>query len=253
MKKIEIAAVKVKTALNRFIPDSKYQFFASGIITAGGSGTRMGGVAKQFMNICEIPCIVYSLKAFQSCPEINEIIVVCRQGDEETIRTLCENYGISKLSAVVPGGATRQQSVANGFAAVCEKSDFVAIHDAARPLILSKHISMLLKNARRYGAACAAMKVSDTIKRARGEMILETVSRDDLYSVQTPQVFKTDLYRVSLALFQNDPFDCTDDCSLAEHAGFPIRLCELDHPNFKITTPQDLLTVESIIKERNHG
>ena len=254
MNKIEIAAVKVKNSIQHLFPGKYEKSFSSAIITAGGSGTRLGGSPKQLRELCGKPCIVYSLLAFQQCKDIDEIIVVARAGQEEEIDLLCQEFGISKLKSIVVGGDTRQESVANGFMQISPKSKLVAIHDAARPLILSSQISKLLEEANRFGGATAAKKCADTVKRADANgLILETVPRDDLYAVQTPQVFKTDLYRVALALSKRDGISVTDDCSLAENAGFSVKLCELDGPNYKLTLEDDLLTITSILKERENG
>lgn len=254
MNKIEIAAVKIQNSINRIFPGEYEKKFSSAIITAGGSGTRLGGAPKQLRKICDVPCILYSLLAFQNCKEIDEIVVVVRDGQQNEVAELCRTHDISKLTSIVAGGNSRQESVSNGFFAISKKSNMVAIHDAARPLILPHQISDLLEKANRYGAATAAKKASDTMKRAdKNAMILETVPREDLYNVQTPQVFKVDLYRVSLALANKDGFVVTDDCSLAEHAGFPVKLVELDGPNFKLTTEDDLVTITSVLKERKHA
>ncbi len=254
MLKLEIASLKFQNALNKAFPNSKKEYFSSAIITAAGSGTRMGGVSKQLLDLCGKPCLAYSLLAFQNCIDISEIIIVARESEKEIIQKICTNYGITKLKAIVFGGETRQASVSNGFSAINISSDFVLIHDAARPLILPESITKLLKDARRYGAATAAKKISDTIKRSLdGKFISETVPREDLFSVQTPQVFKTDLYRVALALAEKDQITVTDDCSLAEHAGFSVKLCDLGIQNLKLTTSEDLNLVKSILMERENG
>ena len=228
LTKLEIAAVKLRNKLSCAFPNPHKKLFSSAVITAAGSGTRMGGTKKQLMPLLGNPCILYSLLAFQNCPDISEIIVVARDEDHSVIEKLCRDHKITKLSAVTSGGSTRQESVSRGFSKIHPKSDMVAIHDAARPLILPSQISLLLETARKYGASCAAKKVSDTIKRANLDgIILDTIPREDLYSVQTPQVFKTDLYRIALAISEKDGIAVTDDCALAEYAGFRIKLCEL--------------------------
>lgn len=254
LTKLEIAAVKLQTKLNSAFPNSYKKLFSSAVITAAGSGTRMGGTKKQLMPLLDRPCILYSLLAFQNCTDISEIIVVSREEDIPEIKKICLEHKITKLSSIVSGGKTRQESVSRGFSVINPKADFVAIHDAARPLVLPSHISRLLENAKKYGAATAAKKISDTIKKANSrQIILETVPREDLYSVQTPQVFKTDLYRVSLALAHKSGVEVTDDCALAEFAGFQVKLCEIGAPNLKITTPEDLDLINFYLKERENG
>ena len=254
MNKLEITSVKIQNSLNRIFPGKYEKKYSSAIITAGGAGTRLGGDPKQLRELNGKPCILYSLLAFQNCKSINEIVVVARDEHESVIKKLCEEHKITKLCAIARGGETRQESVYNGFLAISKKANMVAIHDAARPLILPEQIELLLEQANRYGASTAAKKAVDTIKRADSNgFILETVPRDDLFNVQTPQVFKTDLYRVATALANKDCFTGTDDCSLAEHAKFPVKLCELNGPNFKLTTQEDLLTITAILKERENG
>lgn len=254
MTKIEIGFAKFRNHLNAIFPNKKKRLFSSAIITAAGSGRRMGGVSKQLLMIGNKPCVLHSLLAFQNCDEIDEIIIVAKINEIAIMENICRENGISKLKAVVSGGDTRQESVSNGFSAVSKKSDLVAIHDGARPLIQSHHITQLLNEARQYGASCAAKKMSDTVKRVREDgFILDTVPREDLFTVQTPQVFKTDLYRVALALAQKDGISVTDDCALAEHAGFSVKLCDLAMLNLKITTESDVSLANLLIGEKEHA
>lgn len=254
MNKIEIGFAKFRNQFNTIFPNNKKRLFSSAIVTAAGSGQRMGGVSKQLLTIGNKPCVLHSLLAFQLCREIDEIIIVAKADEISTMENICHENKITKLKAVVPGGNTRQESVSNGFLAVSKKSDLVAIHDAARPFIQPCHVTLLLNEARRYGASCAAKKMSDTVKRS-GEngFILDTIPRDDLYTVQTPQVFKTDLYRASLAMAQKDGITVTDDCALAEHAGFSVKLCDLPILNLKITTESDLALANLLIKEKENA
>jgi len=254
MTKLEICAVKVKNKLDQVFPSAKKKWFCSAVITAAGSGSRMGGVSKQTLSLNNKPCIAYSLIAFQNCIDIDEIIITAKADEIELLREISNKFGITKLKDIVPGGSTRQESVSKGFSAVSDKSDIVAIHDAARPLIQPNQISELIYNTKRYGAATAAMPMYDTVKRGdKNSLIVETVPRDDLFTVQTPQVFKTDLYRVALALAEKESFSATDDTSLAEFAGFPVKLCQVSAMNTKLTTSFDVEIITSILKERENG
>lgn len=254
MTKLEICAVRVRNKLNQVFPSSKKQWFCSAIITAAGSGTRMGGISKQILPLNKKPCIAYSLLAFQNCNDINEIIITAKASEVKILREICEKYGITKLKEIIPGGSTRQESVSLGFTAVSKGSDIVAIHDAARPLILADQITELICNAKRYGASTAAMPMYDTVKRGdKNGIAVETVPREGLFTVQTPQVFKTDLYRVALAIAEKDGFTATDDTSLAEHAGFPVKLCQVSPMNTKLTTSFDVDIITSLLKERKNG
>lgn len=251
INKLEIAATKFRIGLSRAFPHNKKHLFCSVILCAAGSGTRMGGVSKQLIELLGKPCFIYSAQAFEKAPEVDEIVISARADQVEEIRALCDRYSLKKVSAVTAGGDTRQESVKRGFEKISNNSDIVMIHDAARPLITSSDVSLLYQKACRHGAVCASTPVTDTVKRAdsRG-VILETVPRDDLYLVQTPQVFLTDLYRVSLSLAERDGVMATDDCALAEHAGFPIQLVQLSFPNVKITRKEDLDLVLKLLKER---
>lgn len=251
MTRIEIGFAKFRNKLNSIFPSDKKHLFASAIVTAAGSGQRMGGVSKQLLVIGNMPCILYSLLAFQECDGIDEIVIVAKSDEIPEMEKICRDHNITKMKAVVSGGNTRQESVSKGFLAISKKSDLVAIHDAARPFIQPCNVDFLLNEARRFGASCAAKKMTDTVKRADGNnIILETVPRDDLYTVQTPQVFKTDLYRAALAIAQKDGIAVTDDCALAEHAGFSVRLCDLPILNLKITTESDVVLANILMKER---
>ncbi len=254
MTGIEIAAVKFRNQLNRLFPNGNKRPFASAIITAAGSGIRMGGVSKQRVLLAGNPCLLYSLQAFEQCEGIDEIIITAKSGEEAEIQELCQANCISKLKRVVTGGQTRQESVKNGFSYVNRNAELVAIHDAARPLIKPSAIQSLLDAAKRYGAACAAERMVDTVKLGNGkDMVVKTIPREELFTVQTPQVFKCDLYRVSLALAEKDGIAVTDDCSLAEHAGFPIKLCQISSCNLKLTRPEDARILSAILEERKNG
>ncbi|MBQ3865604.1 MAG: 2-C-methyl-D-erythritol 4-phosphate cytidylyltransferase, partial [Clostridia bacterium] len=211
----------------------------------------MGGISKPLYPLNGKPCIAYSLAAFGACQEIGEIVLVVRPEDEDGIREAADQVKINKPLKIVHGGKTRQESVQNGFLAIDPKADLVAIHDGARPLITPEAISLVLRDAIRHGAATFAARVTDTVKRAGdGLFIAETLDRDELFLVKTPQIFLTDLYRVSLALAQKNGLSVTDDNALAENAGFKVKLTLVDEDNDKLTVPSDAARLERILKER---
>ncbi len=254
LNRIEIAAVKVNQKINQLFPSSQYRFRCAAIITAAGSGTRLGAVSKPMFPLCHHTCLSYSLKAFDACEQICEIIVTVREQDRDSIEEECKTYIKNKSWKTVLGGEDRAASVERGFLAIQSEPDFVAIHDAARPLILPNDIDRILSDAKRYGAACAACKMTDTVKRANKNLaIVETVPRDDLFTVQTPQIFKTDLYRVALANAKQKSIQVTDDCALAEASGFSVHLTLIDTPNFKLTTKPDVYLIEQIIGGRSNA
>ena len=186
--------------------------------------------------------------------DLYDFLCVPANAPSSLIKQICEEYSITKLKEVVCGGATRQESVARGFQVVSKDADLVSIHDAARPLITTEQVIELISAADRYGAACAASRVVDTIKKGTDDLLIRcTVPREDLYAVQTPQIFRTDAYRVALAIANKSGISVTDDCSLIENAGFPIKLCLLSGWNLKLTTIGDIHVAESILKERTNG
>lgn len=252
MNRIEIGAVKLHQAICAAFPRSNTSRFISAVITAAGSGERMGGVSKQFALLNGQPCILYSLRAFQDSEQIREIVVVAKKEEEKMIRDLAKAHGITKLSCVADGGKSRAESVRNGFLRIDPKADLVAIHDGDRPLITSGDIDLVIRDAIRYGAASAARVVTDSVKRGDDKgMIAQSVPRDGLFTVQTPQIFLTDMYRVSLALADKSGVSYTDDNALCEQAGFKVKLTVLTNENDKLTFKEDAARIERVLRERN--
>ncbi len=251
---MQISAKEIAALLRTLSKTANKPHFTSAIIAAAGCGSRMQngtGKTKQLMELCGMPVIVHTIKAFEECEKINEIIIVTRSEEADIYEQYKAKYGFTKISAVVIGGDTRQESVLRGFEAISDKSDFVAIHDGARCLITPEAITAVLDEAFRRGAATAAAKASDTVKRAdRNGFIAETIERDSLWMAQTPQVFKTELYRAAAYIAKEEGFVCTDDNSLAEHIGFEVKLVDCGTENIKITTPIDLAVAEIIMNSR---
>ena len=223
--------------------------FTSAVILAAGNGTRFGGnVKKQFVEILGVPCVVRAVDAFEKCDLIDEIILV---GDTEELTELFSSYDFKKISMIVSGGETRQDSALLGFDSVSDKSKFVAIHDAARCLVTPEMIEATVKEAYKYRAAAAAHKSEDTVKIAdKKGFVVKTTDRDKIWLVQTPQVFQNDVYRVAAYMAKRDEETVTDDCMLCENLGFEIKLCECGRENLKLTSPEDLMLAEAIIAYR---
>lgn len=220
------------------------------IIVAAGSSTRMGQ-PKQWMLLQGKPVLWHTLMAFEQTEQVSAIIVVTRLEDIDRVKELAAEAGITKLTAVVAGGDTRQQSVAAGVATLPTDTKLVAIHDGARPLATPDMITRVAEVAANTGAASAAVKVKDTIKQAdESGLVTETPDRSKLWSVQTPQIFKVDLYRKAMQYAADKGLDLTDDCGLMEAAGYPVTLCEGDYRNIKITTPEDVVMAEAFLNER---
>ena len=229
-----------------------YTYTAAILVAAGGS-TRMGA-PKLFLPLCGMPVVAHTLRAFELAASIDQIVLVTREQDRETMRALCEKYAIAKCTAVVAGGDTRQQSVACGVKAVSEHAALLAIHDGARPLIRPAVIDRVVEAAALCGAATAAVPVKDTIKVAdETGCILSTPERSRLWNVQTPQVFERGLYLRALHEAEAAGLDFTDDCQLAERIGVRVRLCEADYGNIKITTPEDMAFAQGLLQTQEGG
>ncbi len=216
------------------------------VIVAAGNSTRMG-TPKQFIPLNGRPLIAHTLAAFEQCAAIGEIVVVAREEDDTRLREIAEAYGITKLSAIVCGGSTRQQSVRNGVNA-CH-ADYVAIHDGARPLVTPAIIERVIQGAVQYGAATAAVRTKDTVKIAdENGVVIETPDRTALWNVQTPQIFEKALYERAWqhAVAQN--LDFTDDCQLVEALGESVKLVEGSYTNIKVTTPEDVPFAEELLR-----
>jgi 2-C-methyl-D-erythritol 4-phosphate cytidylyltransferase len=220
------------------------------VIPAAGSGSRLGGGSpKQYLHLAGMPVLARTLAVFDASTAIDDIVVVVPPGDESRCRdTAVEPYGWKKTRAIVPGGATRQDSVARGLDAVGADAAIVVVHDAARPLVTGDLIRRVVAAAAATGAAIAALPVVDTLKRRVGDKgLVTTVDREGLWTAQTPQAFRVGLLRDAVARARADGFVGTDDASLVERLGVPVALVEGEASNFKITRAEDLGRAEEIL------
>lgn len=216
------------------------------VIVAAGDSRRMGS-PKQKIDLCGKPVLVHTLLAFQQAA-VGALVVVTRREDTDWVREQAQRCGIP-LTAVVPGGATRQESVKAGLAA-CEALPLIAIHDGARPLVTADVISRVAAAARQSGAAAAAVRAVDTVKYAdEAGVITGTPERSRLWQVQTPQIFDRQRYEAAL----QGAADYTDDCQVMEHAGVAVQLIESGTANFKVTVPEDVIMARAILQERSDG
>ena len=229
--------------------------FVSAIIVAAGGSTRMGTAgSKQFIPLLERPVIEYTLRAFQDCESISEIVVVSREQDAQQIKEIADNNGFSKVKAVVNGGDSRAHSVKNGIAAASSGAEYYAIHDGARPLITVEDIERVCEAAFETGAATLGTPVTDTIKIVDGSDVIEsTPLRSQLRAVQTPQVFESELYSFALDNAEDSLEGFTDDCSLIENMGGEVMVVDGSNENIKLTTPIDIIIAESILRSRGEG
>lgn len=222
--------------------------FVTAIILAAGSGSRMGlEITKQRLCILGESILKRSVEAFSKSDLIDSIVVVCRE--DEIVWAEQELCGIKKVEKIVCGGKTRAESARLGFLSIPEETDFVAIHDAARCLVTERMIGDVVSAAEKHGAATAATPVVDTIKKAEGGFISETVPRDLLFSVQTPQVFSREIYAMALDVRPDDAL-VTDDNLLVENIGKRVFLVDTGRQNIKITTAVDIKYAEYILDRR---
>jgi 2-C-methyl-D-erythritol 4-phosphate cytidylyltransferase len=220
------------------------------ILVAAGKGARMGaGVDKLFLPVAGRPVVAHTWQRFEDAPCIGEIVLVVREGMQETFSRLAEEYHFQKPFRVVVGGAERQDSVWNGLQALSPASAIVAIQDAARPCTTGELIAATVKAAGESGAAVAAQPVTDTLKEsADGRFIQRTLDRSRLWSVQTPQTFRVEVIRRALAEVRHRGLVFTDDTAACELIGQPVRLVPSVAPNPKVTVPGDLPLVETLLK-----
>jgi len=243
------------------------------IIPAAGSGTRMGKhpsatpppslqkrASKLFLMLGDMPVLAHTLLAFDRASEVDEVIVAAREDDILLIWDMISEFGITKVSKIINGGSSRSESVRAAILEVSDDTSIIAIHDGARPLIAPKLIDTAIAEAARKGAVTLAVPVKDTIKRVSANGVIEeTLERDSLYQIQTPQVFRAELIKeayeqelqssVSYAdsSFQKEPLTANDDCELVESLGVAVHIVKGDYANIKITTTEDIAIAEGLI------
>ena len=221
--------------------------YCGAVIVAAGSASRMGGIDKVMALLKGEPMIVRTVRRFQECDAVREIVIVTREDLIVPIRSLCREF--TKVRAVVLGGASRQESVGLGLNALSDKVKLVAVQDGARPLITGAVIDRTVRAAHTYGAAAPAIAVKDTVKVVRGGIVMATPDRSTLQAVQTPQVFDLALLRGALKKAADEEAAVTDDCSAVERMGMKIKIVEGDERNIKVTTPLDLKIAELLLEE----
>ncbi len=251
MNRTDTLAKKIADAVRSFFGKPQKSHHTTAIIVAGGSSNRMGdGISKQLLKLDKIPVIVHTLLAFERAESIDEIIVAAKKEELALYRELADRFHITKFKKAVVGGETRQESVKKAFSAISDKTEFVAIHDGARCLITPKEIERVNGTAYISGAAAAAVRAEETVKREKSGLIEETLDRDHIWLARTPQVFGVNLYRAALAIAERDGIAVTDDCALVEHIDYRIRLVECSKNNIKITTREDIPLATAILAMR---
>ncbi len=216
------------------------------IVVAAGSSTRMG-TNKQLINLCGLPVLVRTLKAFQLCGGVSNIILVASKENLLSYQKLCDDYMLSKVTDICEGGANRQESVLCGIKRLKDSDEQVLIQDGARPLVNEEIINRVINGLSDYSAVTPVVKVKDTIKQIdENGVVVKTVKRDNLAQVQTPQGVHVREY-LSL-LEKSDLSTFTDDVSIFEAAGVSVLTVEGDYKNIKITTPEDVVVAEAFLK-----
>lgn len=229
----------------------KKRAHTSAVIVAAGSSTRMGGAtSKQLLEVGGMPVLARTMLAFENTKQIDEIVVVARQADLNAVGELAARYRVTKLSAVVTGGATRAQSVQNGFMHISQTSKFVAFHDGARCLVTPQMIEKVLRAAYRHKAATATEPVFNTVKTVDDQgFIKKTIDRKTVFLATTPQIFSANLYRAAIETVKDAEL-FTDDNQMIESLPFPVKTVNCGRENIKITEPLDLRLAECILAER---
>ena len=214
------------------------------VVPAGGRGVRMGR-KKQDIRVGARPLLRWTLDVFETAPEIAGVVVAVPAEDVGAWRRRLRPC--RKVRAVVAGGPERQESVARGLAAVPPATPWILVHDGARPCITRDLVRRVVEAARAHGAAIAALPVTETLKRGAGGRVAETVARDGLWAVQTPQGFRADLLREAHRRAAADGVLGTDDATLVERLGAPVHLVSGLPGNVKITRPEDLLLARRLL------
>ena len=223
-------------------------------IVAAGRGSRMGQGDKLFMEVAGLPLVGHTWRRFDRFAGTAEIVIVTRGESRSLFENLAKRIAAAKPWRIVEGGAERQDSVWNGVNATDEASAVVAIQDGARPCTPLGSLGQAIDDAREMGAAVLAKRVSDTLKRGDVQaQILGTVDRENLWAVQTPQVFRREVILAALAKVRNEGLAITDDTAACEALGQAVKLIECDPPTPKATTPDDLPFIESLLAAEAAG
>ena len=217
------------------------------IVVAAGESRRMAGLDKLFVSIGGRPLLSHSVDLLCRCTAVDEVVLVLSERNIEAARDLVDANGWDKVSTVRTGGPRRQDSVRRGLEAL-GPCDWVMVHDGARPFIDTDIVARGFDAAGETGAAVAAVPVKDTTKLADDQMtVVETMPRERLWSVQTPQIFRRD---VLVKAHQDITEDMTDDAAMVERIGVPVKLFEGSYSNIKVTTPEDIVVAEAILRAR---
>tara|TARA_Y100000310_G_scaffold62055_1_gene57314 strand:+ start:580 stop:1758 length:1179 start_codon:yes stop_codon:yes gene_type:complete len=224
------------------------------LIVAAGQGTRMNSdVNKTLIELDNNPIIYHTIKSFQDCDEINQIIIITRKQDIEQITNLNKKHNFSKIIKIVQGGNRRQDSVYKGFIEIPNplEKDTILIHNGCNPFIEQKEITDCINNTKQFGASVCAFQVKDTIKKVNNLEVEQTIDRSNLWQMQTPQGISYKLLKQAFENAIQNNLEVTDDASLVEQLGIKPRITKCSYKNIKITTPEDLEIAKGILSSKN--
>jgi len=226
-----------------------HRSYCSCVVVAAGNSARMGE-DKLELRLLDRSVLAETLTTLNGCEAIDELIVVTKPEKLDHVSALRREFGLSKLTKVIIGGATRTESALRGVTEADPRAKIILIHDAARPLVTAEIVSDAVHQAVIYLAAAPAVPVKDTLKFAADGMVTETPDRTKLFSVQTPQAFHADIIKAALTKAVQSGETYTDDCAAAEAIGVKARLSPGSDENLKITTPADLIVARAILEKR---
>lgn len=223
--------------------------FCTAVVPAAGRSTRMDGQDKMLLMLDGEPVLLRTLRALENCRLIDEIVVATREDLILPVSQLCREAALEKVSHVVVGGSSRAESVLKGIMEANPQAELIAIHDGARPFASQELLEEVIREAGNCGAAAPAVPLVDTIKRAEKGVVTETVEREGLFAIQTPQVFEASLIKAALQKGLEEGVQLTDDCSAVERLGMKVRLTAGERTNLKITTPEDIVLGLGILSQ----
>ncbi|MEK6891670.1 MAG: 2-C-methyl-D-erythritol 4-phosphate cytidylyltransferase [Nanoarchaeota archaeon] len=225
------------------------------IIVAAGKAKRMNSTQnKIFLPLLNKPMLYYTLKVFQDCNKVNEIIIVAQKNDFKKINEIKNQNNFTKIKNIVEGGKERQDSVYNGLISIknAKNDDIVVVHNGSNPLIKESEIISCINSAKKYGAAVSCFKLKDTIKKINNNFVEKTIDRNNVYQMQTPQAINYNLFIKGFNNIKKNKLKVTDDVSVVEALNEKVKIVECSYENVKITTQDDLKIAEGILMKRNN-
>ena len=225
------------------------------IIVAAGKGKRMDlKENKVFLPLLDKPMVYYAIKAFNDCALIDEIAVVAQKNDFRKINEIKSQYKFYKIKNIIEGGNERQDSVFNGLMSIknARDNDIILVHNGSNPLVKEIEIKKCVNAAQKYGAAVCCFPLKDTIKKIKNDFVENTIERDGVYQMQTPQAVKYGLFIEGFENVKKNKLEITDDVAVVESLGKKVRIVQCSYENMKVTTKDDLAIAEGILAKRNN-